>query len=254
MNENKKRVKRGWMGLKVSAITQENHNTRTIWFEDAQEGGRCFDYVAGQYLTFRFDDIADKPVVRSYTMSSWPDLPDRIGVTVKEVDQGFVSRHLCREVEVGDTLRARGPIGKFCYHPDADEAHLVMIAAGSGVTPFVSIMGQESTYLDQPQHPTRLSLLVGFRSQQDLICWDTLQRLNDCPGIDVVTYLSREDATGAGFRHGRLDVDALSELCGGNFAGKTYMTCGPNAMMDGMSAFLLEKGVHAERIKTESFD
>ena len=77
------------MNLKVSKIVEETHDSRTF-FEDAEEGGRQFDYTAGQYLTFRFDDISTKPVVRSYTMSSSPIEKENIAVTVKEVENGFV--------------------------------------------------------------------------------------------------------------------------------------------------------------------
>src|SRR5690606_8692796 len=67
-----RRVKRGWMNLKVTRIVDETHDTKTFYMEDADEGGRPFDFIAGQYLTFRFDAITEKPLVRSYTMSGSP--------------------------------------------------------------------------------------------------------------------------------------------------------------------------------------
>ena len=73
MTENPKpRRKKGWMNLKVSKIVSETHDTKTFYLEDADDGGLVFDYIAGQYLTFRFDTLSEKPIVRSYTMSSSP--------------------------------------------------------------------------------------------------------------------------------------------------------------------------------------
>jgi len=93
-----RRVKRGWMNLLVKRIIQETHDTRTLILVDEKSGSREFDYIPGQYLTFRFDHISEKPVVRSYTMSSAPVEGDFSAVTVKEVEDGFVSRYLCRAV------------------------------------------------------------------------------------------------------------------------------------------------------------
>ena len=59
-----RRIKRGWMNLKVAKIKDENHNTKTLILTDKEEGGCQFDYSPGQYLTFRFDEIKEKPIVR----------------------------------------------------------------------------------------------------------------------------------------------------------------------------------------------
>ena len=73
-----RRIKRGWMNLKVSRVTQESPDTKTYYLIDAEDGGRQFDYIPGQYLTFRFDHIGPKPIVRSYTMSSSPNQKEEV--------------------------------------------------------------------------------------------------------------------------------------------------------------------------------
>ena len=55
-----RRIKRGWMNLRVHEIFEETHDTKTFIFQDAEEGGRPYDFVAGQYLTFRYDTVAEK--------------------------------------------------------------------------------------------------------------------------------------------------------------------------------------------------
>lgn len=246
-----RRIKRGWMNLRVSRIVDETHDTKTFFLTDADDGGRAFDYEAGQYLTLRFDHIAEKPLVRSYTMSSSPNQPDEVALTIKRVDNGVVSNWTCDQVTVGSILRARGPIGKFCFHGLNHKSHLVMVAAGSGVTPFVSIMRQYAPLLGQEFAPKQMTLLVAYRSQQDLILWEDLQRLNQIPGCRVVTTLTRE--TAPGFWHGRPDRAMLDRVMNNNFADITCMTCGPEAMMQMVVHHCQAREVPDEQILTESF-
>ena len=250
---NNRRVKRGWMSLKVVGLIEENHDTRTLILVNEEEQTRAFDYLAGQYLTFRFDSISEKPVVRSYTMSSSPVQSKTIAVTVKEVENGFVSNYLCRKVKIGDVLRARGPIGKFCYDPSMDHKHLKMVAAGSGVTPFISIMREFEARLGTEHAPLTMSLLVSFRSKNDLICWNELSKLQKNKNINIVVTLSRQEAVGEGFLYGRINEKMLSKFFQDSYSNTTYMTCGPEFMMQLTREHLLKQGVPEVDIKMESF-
>ncbi len=248
-----RRVKRGWMNLRVTQVIHETPDTDTFWMVDAEEGVRAFDYVAGQYLTFRFDDVGDKPVVRSYTMSSSPCQADHVAFTVKRVEKGLISNWLCDHIRQGSILRARGPIGRFCYDPDHDKQHLFMIAAGSGVTPFVSIMREHASTIGKSGSPARMTLLVSYRSTKDLICWDALQELRHAPGCRVIVSLSREDARNEGFLHGRINQAMLKEAIGSEYDKATFMSCGPQEMMDLARTHAIAHGVTPEHFKTESF-
>lgn len=249
-----RRVKRGWMNLRVTHVIHETPDTDTFLMVDAEDGVRAFDYIAGQYLTFRFDNVGDKPVVRSYTMSSSPCQADHIAFTVKRVEKGLISNWLCDNVRQGSILRARGPIGRFCYDPEHDMKHLFMIAAGSGVTPFVSIMREFSNNLGTPGAPERMTLLVSYRSTKDLICWDALQEIKTFPGCRVLVSLSREHAEKEGFLYGRISEEMLREAIGGEYASTTFMSCGPQPMMDMARAHALANGVAGDHFKTESFE
>ena len=248
-----RRLKRGWMPLKVTKVIHENHDTRTLIMVNEEEGCRAFDYIAGQYLTFRFDELAPKPIVRSYTMSSSPCQEDYIAVTVKEVEDGFISKHLCNEVKEGDVLKARGPIGRFCYDEEKDHKNLTMVAAGSGVTPFISIMREYAPLLGKENAPEKMLLLVSFRSTNDLICWDDIESLRKYPNIEVVTTLSREDRRDSGFLYGRIDKDMLARVVGSQCQETTFMTCGPDVMMNMTVDYVLANGVQPEHMKKESF-
>ncbi len=249
-----RRVKRGWMNLRVDQIIHETPDTDTFVMTDAEEGGRVFDYIAGQYLTFRFDNVDAKPLVRSYTMSSSPCQVPFCAVTVKRVDGGKISNWLCDHVKVGDVLRARGPIGKFVYDPAIDKKHLVMVAGGSGVTPFVSILREYAHHLGKDGAPEKMTLVVSHRSKTDIICAADLAPLEKIKGVSIITTLSRENLTNEGFWHGRLDDDKLACALAGTYGHATYMSCGPKAIMDLTVSHLQKAGVPEGDIKLESFE
>ena len=247
------RRKKGWMGLKVERIVKETHDTDTFYFVNEEEGERVFDYIAGQYLTFRYDGVVDKPVVRSYTMSSSPRQEGPAGVTVKRVEKGLISNWMCDNLKVGSVLKARGPIGKFCFL-EGDQDHLFMTAGGSGVTPFVSIMRQHLHSLGKPGSPKKMTLLVSYRTKEDLILWDDLKAINAVEGARVITTLTREDATSEGFLKNRLDEKMLSEIVAGDYESTTFMSCGPIPMMDMTVAHVTAHGCAPENVRTESFE
>ena len=240
------------MPLVVSSIKQETHDTKTFIFEDGDSGGRQFDYRAGQYLTFRYDDIAAKPPIRSYTMSSAPCDGDHIAVTVKRVEGGLVSNWMCDHLKIGSVLRARGPIGKFIYDPVEDQKHIVFIAAGSGVTPFVSIMKEIAS---RPAEPIKATLLVAYRTSHDIICASELTELAANPNLRVQMTFSRAQLAECpkGSWLGRISAQHLDTLCGKEFGGTTYMTCGPDEMMAMVTNHLRAQGVPESCIKLESF-
>lgn len=248
------RRKKGWMNLRVQEVIHETHDTDTFVLVDADEGARAFDYFAGQYLTFRFDDIADKPLVRSYTMSSSPCQADFAAFTVKRVHNGLVSNWLLDNIKVGSVLKARGPIGRFIYEGDKDQKHLFMVGAGSGVTPFVSIAREYASRLGQAGAPSRMTLLVSYRSRQDLILWPDLTALRRVPGIEVITTLSREDVPEDGYWYGRIDEAMLAKAIKGSYQGTTFMTCGPVDMMNLVVRHAKSNGTPEAAIKLESFE
>lgn len=250
------RRKRGWMSMLVTDVEEESHDTKTFVFHDQEDGARAFDYIAGQYLTFRYDGLKDKPIVRSYTMSSSPSQQEGVRVTVKRVEGGLISNWMCDNLRPGSVLKARGPIGRFVFEPYKDHKRLIMVGAGSGVTPFVSIAREHAPHLGKVGHPDELHLIFSYRSRADLICWRDLDPIRLLPGVKITATLSREDVEG--FEHGRIDAvmldKALAYLSPEEKRSSTYMTCGPEALMDMVTSEMAAQGVASEHLKTESFE
>jgi len=253
MNENlkKPRIKRGWVSYEVIKVVKENPNVVHAYLIDHEDRNVPFDYQAGQYLTMKFDQFGPRPLVRSYTMSSSPQQQDSICLSVKRVENGVVSTWFCDDLKEGTILKARGPIGKFCFDPSKDK-DLFLVAAGSGVTPFVSMAREYAGRLGSKDAPGSIHLLLGFQTPDDRVCGEDIDLLTNAhPNLKIHITYSRKEVDG--FMHGRISHKMIDDIVGDQFGAFTFMTCGPVPMMDMVVDHLKSKGVEEEHIKLESF-
>jgi ferredoxin-NADP reductase len=209
--------------------------------EDAERPG-SFDFRPGQFFTL-VADVDGRPVRRAYSASSAPGAP-RLEVTVKQVDGGRFSTHVHRTLRAGDRLSVRGPSGSF--HTDPAAAHeVVLIAAGSGVTPMMSMI---RTRLAAPS-TGRIALLCSNRTEDEVIFAAELLRLaeEDPERLSVTHVLTRQ--------HGRLDAagvhDWLTALRPSEDA--RYYLCGPEALVDTVQGVLTGRGVPNDRVHHERY-
>ena len=129
-----------WTGrdtpLYVTEIIQDTHNVYTFRL---QGDPLCrFVYYPGQFCTLVLN-IDGKKVVRSYSISSSPTRPFSLEITIKRVPGGLVSNWLPDNLRVGDRLEISGPKGRFCLTPGQIPSKLLLLAAGSGITPLMSM-------------------------------------------------------------------------------------------------------------------
>jgi ferredoxin-NADP reductase len=245
---------RSWMPMKVKSIEQVATDTMTFWLVDAVTEKREFDFIAGQYVTFLLDQIKDhEPFIRSYTISSTPDDARGIAITVKRVDHGVVSNYLFDQLKQDDIIKVRGPLGDFYYQPECYKDHLVMVGAGSGVTPFMSMAGYYAGRLGLEGAPQRMTLLMSYRFAADVIGHAEFKALEKMPGVQVYITLTREDRRMEGYLYGRADHEMFARLFDGLYGEASFMTCGPLDFMNGLKNYLLESGVTPDHVKMESF-
>ncbi|WP_218038739.1 2Fe-2S iron-sulfur cluster-binding protein [Acrocarpospora pleiomorpha] len=227
--------------VRIAEVRRETPSAVTIVLEDA-ERPRSFDFRPGQFFTL-VTDIDGRPVRRAYSASSAPGA-SRLEVTVKQVEGGRFSTHVHRNLRAGDRLSVRGPSGAF--HADPAAAHeVVLVAAGSGVTPMMSMI---RTLLAAPA-AGRIALLYSNRSEEEVIFADELLRLeNETPERLSVTHVLTQE-------HGRLDAAGarswLTELRPSEDA--RYYMCGPEALMDTVQGVLTELGVPDDRVHHERY-
>ena len=122
---------RGKIELRVVNIVQETHDVKTFVFRGSSPV--LFGYKPGQFITLELE-IDSKRILRSYTISSSPSRPHAISITVKRVPGGLVSNWLHDHLKIGDSLKGRGPNGKFtCLTSPLRK--ILFLAGGAGLPP-----------------------------------------------------------------------------------------------------------------------
>jgi len=123
--------------LTVSEVRPETSSAKTLRLV-AREG-ILPPFQAGQYINL-FADVGGIRTSRPYSISSSPDQTGYYDVTIRRVEDGFVSNYFLDEVKPGDEITSSGPSGNFYYNPIFHGDDLVFIAGGSGITPFMSMI------------------------------------------------------------------------------------------------------------------
>jgi len=232
------------MSLLLSQIKQQTHATKTLRFQILDE--RRFCAKPGQFLTFQWT-IDGQRVRRSYTVSSSPVHENYVEITPKRMENGCVSVFLNERAKPGLAVEASGPYGQF-YFDETLHKNIVLIAAGSGITPMISIL----SYIDDLELATPVTLLYCVRTGADIIFENELSRLSrSLPNFKYELCLSRPDPTWKG-RSGRLTEEFVCQSVT-DLDSPTFFLCGPNGFMDNARHVLLTLGVTQDRILQESF-
>ncbi|MFE2939970.1 2Fe-2S iron-sulfur cluster-binding protein [Streptomyces sp. NPDC059255] len=219
--------------VRVAEVRRETPSAVTLVLEDADGKPRPFAFRPGQFFTL-VADIDGRPVRRAYSASSAPGA-SRLEVTVKHVAGGRFSTHVHQGLRAGDRLAVRGPSGSFHAGP-RPPGETVLIAAGSGVTPMMSMI---RTRLAVRPGRDRIALLYSSRSAEEIIFADELTRLaKDRPDrLSVTHVLTRTD--------GRLDAAGVRRWVTGLSPSRDahYFVCGPEPLMDAVQGVLAGLGV-----------
>ncbi|HEX7304647.1 2Fe-2S iron-sulfur cluster-binding protein [Lentzea sp.] len=212
--------------VRVAEVRRETPSAVTLVLED----GDPFDFRPGQFFTLVSDDLR-----RPYSASSAPG-SRQLEVTVKQV--GRFSAHV-HSLAVGDRVSVRGPSGSFHLEPGGDVA---MVAAGSGVTPMMSMI---RTLLAGPADH-RVALLYSNRSVEETIFGAELARLErQHPERLSVTHVLTS-------RDGRLDAAGIRQWAQ-DLTGARFYLCGPEPLMDAARQALDELGLREDRVHTERY-
>jgi ring-1,2-phenylacetyl-CoA epoxidase subunit PaaE len=239
--------------LVVSRVTPEAAGAVAVSFSIPPELRSLYGFTPGQFLTLKAT-IDGEPVRRSYSICSSTQrlaADHAIEVGIKPVEGGIFSNWATR-LQPGDTLDVMPPEGRFTPRLSG-AVHRVGWAAGSGITPLLSIMA--STLAGEPD--SRFTLVYCNQRSSTILFNEALQDLKDrYPArLNLIHLLSRQAQDIALF-NGRLDAARVSELLASLVpaAGidETFI-CGPEAMIEGCEQALLAAGVPRERIHSERF-
>jgi len=211
-----------------------------------------FRHTQGQYLNVRRRQGGEE-LRRSYSICSGVD-DGELRIAVKAVPEGRFSSWANRELKAGDTLEAMPPEGRFFVPLDAANAkHYVAFAAGSGITPVLSLV--KTTLAREPR--SRFTLVYGNRALDSVIFNEALEDLKDRHLARLALYhvFSREPQEVELF-NGRLDRAKVAQFLRALIPSATIdeaFVCGPDPMMAEVEAELLAGGVPRERIHIERF-
>ena len=234
----------------VANIIRETERAVSLVFDKPEEG---FDFKPGQYLTLK-KEVDGEELRRAYSLCNLPE-ENTLKVTVKETKDGYFSKYVNNELEIGDLVDVFPPRGQFTFSPDSNnKRHIVCFAGGSGITPISSIV--QSLLTNEPE--SRVTLFYGNRTQDDIIFKSYFEELEKRHGhrFKLVHILSDEDVSDFTTYYGFIDAEKVSEFSKEYFQTTTVDTfylCGPGNMTAIISEALHQLGVAEGKIKTELF-
>lgn len=207
-----------------------------------------FAFKAGQYLSLE-TTINGEAVRRSYSISSAPH-ENHLTVGIKKIDQGLFSSFANDVLAEGDTLKVAPPEGRFVFVPNHATQQLLLIAAGSGITPILSIV---KTSLEKSAS-TKIQLIYGNKSPQETMYQDQLISLEDQykDRLKITWIYSQSNVSDALF--GRIDEAIVKyglKQCD-KTPDHTYL-CGPEAMIKTAQETLINADIDKASIHFELF-
>ncbi|MDB5979163.1 MAG: 3-ketosteroid 9alpha-hydroxylase component KshB [Pseudomonas sp.] len=224
--------------LQVSEVIDETADARSLVLKIPPELIARFDYLPGQFLTFRVP-CDGKQLVRCYSLSSSPHCDSHLKVTVKRVAEGRVSNWFNDNVQAGDLLQVMAPAGHF--HLDDSERPLVLFGGGSGITPVLSILKSALRISQRP-----IKLIYANRDEPSVIFKDALLQLAKAHS-EQLQVVHRLDSLQGYLTPGevRRAVQEHTEA--------EFFICGPGPFMDTVEQTLLSLDIDPQRVHVERF-
>ncbi len=235
--------------LKVKEVKRETENAVSIAFEISDEIKNDFKYKSGQYITIR-KEIGGEDVRRSYSLSSAPFEND-FRIAVKKIDAGKMSSYCNDILSTGDEVDVMSPQGNFIIEPK-NETHYVAFAAGSGITPIVSMI---KTVLKATN--SKFTLFYGNKSEQLTIFKNELDNLRNLYQDRFnLNYIYSQQESADKLFEGRISGKKFEELLRANMdllKAEGFYLCGPEQMINEVSEGLKYLGVRNDKIHFELF-
>lgn len=237
--------------LKINDVRKETADCVSISFDIPAELVAEFQFREGQNITLK-KTIAGEEVRRSYSICAAPH-EKQLRVAIKKVDGGLFSQFANEGLKAGDELEVLPPTGKFNARiNDALTGNYLAIAAGSGITPVISII--KHTLQFQPT--SNFTLIYSNRNRSSIIFFEELEAIKNkyIRRFNFINILSREK-TDADIFYGRIDENklaALDKLVSYKSFDAIYL-CGPEAMIFSASDFLEKNGINKKKIHFELF-
>lgn len=238
--------------LQVKEVRKETNDTVSIAFEIPETLKQDYVFHSGQYVTIK-SFMDGEELRRSYSICTTPD-EENIRVAVKRVEDGRFSTWATTELQAGTVLEVMTPTGHFQLIPDEKIAkNYVLFAAGSGITPVMSILKSILKY----EPLSSVTLVYGNRGFASIIFREELEALKNqyLDRFQLIHVLSRE-SLGNPLQKGRIDAEKVVQITAGLLRGQhvdTVYSCGPEEMTHAVKEAMMQSGVDESNIHFELF-
>ena len=217
---------------------------KTFVFKRSDGKPACW-FRAGQYISLKLP-VGDSFVTRPYSISSSPKwtLDGKVAVTVKTNPGGFAADWMLENFKVGDELKGTEGLGQFYYEKHRDQKHVVALAGGSGITPFLSMAYAIRDGIED----FNLTILFGSRTEDSILFKDEFDAIMaETDKVKVVHILSDEKKKG--FENGFITADLIRKYAGSE--PYSIFICGPEAMYRFVAKEVEKLGLEKKYIRQE---
>ena len=234
--------------LKVKEIVRETNDTVSVSFQVPEDLKDAYAFTPGQYLTLKLI-INNEEQRRSYSICS--SSAEDITVAVKKVENGLVSTYLNEVLKENDEMEVMTPEGNFTLDVDQSKKRkFVGFAAGSGITPIMSMIKQ----LSMDETETVFTLFYSNKMESDVIFKHQLDQL---AGDHIkINYIYTRQKLNNPLLEGRIDKSKATELIKADLSclnADAFYLCGPEEMIFNVKSALEEFGVLDTKIQFELF-
>lgn len=240
--------------LKIDKVVKETPDAISVYLHIPSKLKSAYAYQAGQYVTLRVD-LNGKQYLRSYSLSSSPQVDDYHRIAIKRKPGGAVSGFLCDNLMAGKELNAFTPLGTFTPDLNNTTPNYFLYAGGSGITPMISIA---KTLLSQATD-SNVQIIYANRNAESIIYKKELEQLATQYGrrFQMVHILDQKTADFNGLQgiFKAADYAAfLKDQFDGRYANAHHFVCGPTPMMQAVENGLKQLDIAKNKVHIEYFE
>jgi ring-1,2-phenylacetyl-CoA epoxidase subunit PaaE len=238
--------------LRVIEVTPLTDEAVAVTFDVPPHLTSVFRYFPGQHVTLRAK-VGGEDLRRSYSICANAN-GGKLRVGIKRLPGGAFSTWATTRLVAGDIIGVMPPVGEFTIQPEPNRArHRVAIAAGSGITPVLSLV---STTLES-EPGSSWTVLFGNRTVNSVMFLEELEALKDrYPARLQLFHLLSREGSDLPLLSGRIDAEKIQTVHGGLLGGREvdgWFLCGPYDMVQTARATLTGLGIAEKRIHVELF-
>ena len=241
--------------LKVSELIELSPTAKAV---RVKLEGKPFSFQPGQFVMMELDmektgkfkvrDGKNRIQKRPFSMSSTPIQQDYLEVTVKTTENAFVSDYLVNHLQQNELIAVTGPFGKFYFDEKNARPNLMLIGAGSGISPLMSIL----RYVYQKKLPIRTHILYSNKTENEILWKKEIESIsNSSSQFSHEFTLTRENWKGT---TGRVNKEMINKT-GLQLQQTDFYLCGPPVFVKTVENILtVELNIPSGNIKKEVYN